>query len=279
LNLATSDSTGAINIWNTTTGRSVGGLAAKARYHPTGEGLFSPDSRWLLTRRTLDSPLLWNLDGSEPTLTLAVPSQKNSSIHAAFSSDGQQAACASADDKPTNQIWVFDLSTGRRVFAAQTTNLINGLRFSADNRRLLTEEHDLVAVYDMGTGKNVNRIYADFITISSEDRRILGIDKRPGGTSNKTETVLRTWDGDTGVLLAEHTGDYRIVTGSGGLFVIRSNEVAIVDPVTLMPAALIPQPTQEPLWFFARARRTVVVSSLGVNPSLAPTLSLYDAAA
>jgi serine/threonine protein kinase/WD40 repeat protein len=166
VHLATSDSTGAINIWNTTTGRSVGGLAAKARYHPL-RGLFSPDSRWLLT----DQGLLWNLYGSEPTLTLAVPLPKqDSGIRTAFSSDGQQVACAIYGAyEPTNQIWVFDLSTGRRVFAAQTTNYIWDLQFSADNRRLLAQEavrarpsphRNLVAVYDIGTGKNVNRIFA-----------------------------------------------------------------------------------------------------------------------
>jgi len=150
--LAFSSEKGSVKIWSTTTFQEVQSLPFESA-RPVFSVAFSPDGRHCATGHGDGFVRVWDLESGRCLKLLGRLGPPIGCV--AFSRNSGQRLAAASFDRSV-QVWTMqDLSRAAVHFPAHD-DLVVGLAFSADNRRLATAGHDrTVKLWDPDTGRQV----------------------------------------------------------------------------------------------------------------------------
>jgi WD40 repeat protein len=165
----------------------------------------SPDGRTLAIGNS-DGPtsglILWNLAEHKELRRI----KNTGGGQPVFSPDGRTLALG---------LWVYDVSTGRRVDAFQR-NTADETWFNADGRRLLSVEYDGVRVWDIDAGAEVRRpIQAELkgwfnAAVSADGRLVatgnIGREGRVADEEPSPDPAIRVWELASGKQVAKLVG-------------------------------------------------------------------------
>jgi WD40 repeat protein len=112
---------------------------------------FSPDGRFLVKVAEVQPPLLWSLENGEAVL-LNAPEGGSSPT---FSADSRFLALAAGDE-----VYRFDLATGRQVNRWKTAGHIHALQFHPSDHRIAVsyKEGPWISVYDAADGRELAQL-------------------------------------------------------------------------------------------------------------------------
>lgn len=137
---------GVLRVWDAASGKLMG--KAKRTSLINGRVKFSPDSRLLAGRGPDNSVTIWEVATQTHLKTLTGHSEAITEIE--FSASGAMLATASWDG--TVRVWDVDTSGSVAVFSGHgvgATKSVRSLRFSSDDRFLLTEDSNASRVWSL----------------------------------------------------------------------------------------------------------------------------------
>jgi WD40 repeat protein len=189
-----------VRVWDAATGKEL--LALKGHTHFVWRVAFSPDGRRLASLSPDEHAVrFWDTDKSQEVLSLPVNIDPVPSVGLAnrgprwsmsFSPDGKRLAGSAGK---TVRVW--DTVTGKEVLVLKGhTNLVHGVNFSPDGRRLASASDDrTVRVWDAVTGQEVLAFRKE------HTYRVLSVSFSPDGrrlASDSAEGTVKVWDAATG---------------------------------------------------------------------------------
>jgi WD40 repeat protein len=187
-------------LWDAASGREIRNFDCRGPHKGFVVAVcLSPDSRWLVTRRSHDDAAhLWDLATGKllRSFKYADDEEINSFVGMTLSDDGKRLAIG-------NQIW--DTASGERVQVLSYDGPIDNVSFSAGGKLLATGGPDGVArLWDAATGKQL-RAFAP--TLGCSALALSGDGKFLVTAANNA--VIRLWDTSTGKVIRTfggHTG-------------------------------------------------------------------------
>ncbi len=168
---------------------------------------FSPDGRWLASAGEDRTVRIWDMASEEEYRVLQGHSETISSI--AFSVDGQRLVSASGgyfgENHPlAGELKVWDVATGKELFAIEGKGAFQSVCFSPDGQRLAAASGGQrkeagpakgeVTVWDIATRKEV-------LVLSDHATPVLSVAFSPDGrygASGESDGSLRVWQARTG---------------------------------------------------------------------------------
>jgi WD40 repeat protein len=159
--LATSDGTGAVDIWETKTGKYLRPFTVERMGTPCSLA-FAPDGHFLATGCMGGQILLWDVGSRKLYRRFALPASTASGpkyplpevSSVAYSSDGRLLATGAYNSRDSD-VRVWEVATGRVLFAQtfRQSNVILG-GFSPDGRRLALSRLGWVELWEIGSGQD-----------------------------------------------------------------------------------------------------------------------------
>ncbi len=195
-----------IGIWiyDAQTGKEITRLKVQSHGgHRSNTITFSPDSITLAVGNRIlgGSVELWDTNTGE---RITVLKQNVGSIKAlVFAPDGRILTCASLLGKVEYHMW--EVASGREMlhFIAPQESLLNVLTLSPDTQTVVSAERDKVILWDTFTGELKHTLKfstSRTLAFSVDSKTIVG-----------GETILRSWDTESGNELPEFKGHTRVV--------------------------------------------------------------------
>jgi WD40 repeat protein len=165
---------GAVKIWEARSGTILRSLTGHAR--GVTDVIFSPDGTLLLTAGRDRYARLWNVSTGALNRTLGRHTEYLTAL--AYAPDGKTAATAgggAGDGRPSDEVAVWDLSTGARLRTIDTPERVHSLSYTADGTSLYSaggkvqngKSTAFVRSWDVKTGKERTAFRADGPTIES----------------------------------------------------------------------------------------------------------------
>jgi WD40 repeat protein len=197
--LASTDWAGTVRLWDTETGEQVRlfrgpwGIAFAAAY--------SPDGTRIAAAFTDGTIRIWDpADGHDVRRLNCENIESIASLAAnglAFSPDGRWlAACSNTVDRAPGELWVFDPTTGRRIFTFRGhTSNVTSVAFSPDAQRIATSSFDrTVKLRETETGQEV-------FTVRGHTSGVLSVAFSPDGrrlATGSIDSTAKIWDTASG---------------------------------------------------------------------------------
>ena len=180
---------GEVKLWDAETGREI----RKFAVHTAGVlGVaFSPDSRWLAAGCADGMVRIW--DTRDPAgKARELPGHIGTVERVVFLPDGRLASAGGIwFGSEFGEVKIWDLSTGRVLDLRGHTDLVWGLAYSPDGRRLATGSLDgTIKLWDTTTGEEV-------FTLRGHTAGVICVAFSPDGrriASGSWDRTVRVWD-------------------------------------------------------------------------------------